>query len=203
MTLKEQPLRLLAASWRGLIGFTALGVVLALLLSLLQPFQYASTVRLLITQPGSVGLDAFTIEKSNERIAQNLSQLLLTSTFFENILAQAQGVDSSYFPSDEYDRRRLWQKSVQIQLEAGSGLMQVTIYHPDANQAKALVLAATNELAKQAPNYFGSAVRVQVIDAPLNSRWYAKPNFMDNAIYGALIGFMLGIIWSLAKKRES
>lgn len=202
MTLKEQPLRLLAASWRALIGFTVLGVMLALLLSLLQPFEYASTVRLLITQPGSIGIDAFTIEKSNERIAQNLSQLLLTSTFFENILTQAQGVETSYFPSDEYDRRKLWQNSVNIQLEAGSGLMQVTIYHPSADQAKALVLAATNELAKQAPNYFGAAVRVQVIDAPLNSRWYAKPNFVDNSVYGAVTGFMIGIIWALTRKRE-
>jgi hypothetical protein len=156
----------------------------------------------LITQPGAVGLDAFTIQKSNERIAQNLSQLLLTSTFFENILAQAQGFNTEYFPADEYERRRLWQESVAIALESGSGLMQVTVYHKNADQAKALVLAATNELAKQAPNYFGSAVRVQVIDAPLNSRWYAKPNFLNNAFYGAAVGFMLGIIWVITRKHE-
>ncbi len=202
MTVKEQPLRLLAASWPVLLGFTILGTVLGLALSLLQPLQYASTVRVLITQPGAVGLDAFTIQKSNERIAQNLSQLLLTSTFFENILGQAQGFNTEYFPADEYERRRLWQSSVAVSLEAGSGLMQVTVYHQNADQAKALVLAATNELAKQAPNYFGSAVRVQVIDAPLNSRWYAKPNFLNNAVYGAAIGFMLGIIWVITRKRE-
>ncbi|MCC7522499.1 hypothetical protein IT407_01710 [Candidatus Uhrbacteria bacterium] len=202
MTVKEQPLRLLAASWRVLAGFTILGSVLGLALSLLQPLQYASTVRVLITQPGAVGLDAFTIQKSNERIAQNLSQLLLTSTFFENILAQAQGFNTEYFPADEYERRRLWQESVAIALESGSGLMQVTVYHGNADQAKALVLAATNELAKQAPNYFGSAVRVQVIDAPLNSRWYAKPNFLNNAFYGAAVGFMLGIIWIITRKHE-
>lgn len=202
MTVKEQPLRLLAASWQVLAGFTILGSVLGLALSLLQPLQYASTVRVLITQPGAVGLDAFTIQKSNERIAQNLSQLLLTSTFFENILAQAQGFNTEYFPADEYERRRLWQESVAIALESGSGLMQVTVYHRNADQAKALVLAATNELARQAPNYFGSAVRVQVIDAPLNSRWYAKPNFLNNAFYGAAVGFMLGIIWVITRKHE-
>jgi capsular polysaccharide biosynthesis protein len=194
MTVKEQPLRVLFASWRVLVGFTVLGSVLGLALSLIQPLQYASTVRVLITQPGAVGLDAFTIQKSNERIAQNLSQLLLTSTFFENILGQAQGFDTTYFPADEYERRRLWQESISIALESGSGLMQVAVYHKNADQAKALVLAATNELARQAPNYFGSAVRVQVIDAPLNSRWYARPNFVNNAFYGAAVGFMLGII---------
>lgn len=202
MTVKEQPLRVLAASWRVLAGFTVLGSVLGLALSLVQPLQYASTVRVLITQPGAVGLDAFTIQKSNERIAQNLSQLLLTSTFFENILAQAQGFDTTYFPVDEYERRRLWQESVSIALESGSGLMQVAVYHKNADQAKALVLAATNELARQAPNYFGSAVRVQVIDAPLNSRWYARPNFVNNAFYGAAVGFMLGIIWVITRKRD-
>jgi len=202
MTIKDQPIRSLLASWRALVGLGITGALLAFALSFLQPLQYSSTVRLLITQPGSVNVDAFTVLKSNERIAQNLSQLLRTSTFFENILAQAPGVDAEYFPSEEYERRRTWNRTVSTSVDTGSGLMTVSVYHRDVAQARSLVIAASNEIAKQAPNYFGSAIRVQVIDSPLDSNWYAKPNFLNNAMYGLFTGIMLGILWSLLRKSE-
>jgi capsular polysaccharide biosynthesis protein len=202
MTIKDQPIRSLLASWRALVGLGIAGALLALAVSFLQPLQYNSTVRLLITQPGSVNVDAFTVLKSNERIAQNLSQLLRTSTFFENILAQAQGVDVDYFPAAEYERRAAWNRAISTSVDTGSGLMTVSVYHRDVTQARSLVVAASNEIAKQAPNYFGSAIRVQVIDSPLDSRWYARPNFMNNAVYGLFTGIMLGILWSLLRKPE-
>ncbi len=202
MTIKDQPIRSLLASWRALTALGIAGALLALAVSFLQPLQYSSTVRLLITQPGSISVDAFTVLKSNERIAQNLSQLLRTSTFFENIIARAPGVNADYFPNTEYDRRRAWNQAISTSVEAGSGLMTVTVYHPDVSQAHGLVIAASNEIAKQAPNYFGSAIRVQVIDSPLDSRWYARPNFVNNAIYGLFTGIMLGILWSLLRKPE-
>lgn len=202
MTIKDQPLRSLLASWRILAGLGFAGALLALAVSFLQPLQYSSTVRLLITQPGSVNVDAFTVLKSNERIAQNLSQLLRTSTFFENILSQAQGVNASYFPSEENARRQAWNKAIATSVDTGSGLMTVSVYHPEVAQARSLVVAASNEIAKQAPNYFGSAIRVQVIDSPLDSRWFARPNFINNAVYGLFTGIMLGVLWSLLRKPE-
>jgi len=202
MTIKDQPIRNLLASWKALTGLGVAGALLALAVSFLQPLQYTSTVRLLITQPGSINVDAFTVLKSNERIAQNLSQLLRTSTFFENILAQSQGVDPDYFPAAEYERRAAWNRSISTSVDTGSGLMTVSVYHKDVTQARGLVVAASNEIAKQAPNYFGSAIRVQVIDSPLDSRWFARPNFINNAMYGLFTGIMLGILWSLFRKPE-
>lgn len=175
---------------------------MAALLSFTQPLEYASTVRLLITQPGATNTDPYTVLKSNERIAQNLSQLLYTSSFFENILNQAENVDRNYFPTDEYDRRRAWSKSIGISLESGSGLMTVSIYHSNRAQARTLVLAATQELAKQAPNFFGYSVRVQVIDSPLDSRWIARPNFLNNALAGLVLGALLGLIWMVSGRRR-
>ncbi len=196
------PIQSLVKNWMLVIGMAVIGAVLAVVLSLIQPLQYSSTIRLLISQPSATSLDAYTVLKSNERIAQSLSQLLSSSTFFENILAQARGVDTSYFPQDEYDRRRLWQKTVATGVEANSGLMTVTIYHPDRGQSRSLVVAAADELTKQAPNYFGFGVRLQVIDSPLDSRWFARPNFVSNAFSGAMLGLLFGIAWVLIKKQE-
>ncbi len=194
------PLQSLQMGWKLIAGTAFLGLLLALAFSLLTPLQYSSTVRLLISQPASTSLDAYTVLKSNERIAQSLSQLLFTSTFFENILSQAEGVDSSYFPNDEFKRRQLWQQSVETGVEANSGLMTVTVYHPNREQARALVNAAAEELTKQAPNYFGFSVRLQVIDRALDSRWFARPNFAANGVFGLSIGLLLGVAWVLVQK---
>jgi hypothetical protein len=202
MILKEHPIALLRRSWPALLFGGLVGALLAALLSFIQPLEHSSTVRLLITQPGATNTDPYTILKSNERIAQNLSQLLYTSSFFENILTQAEGVDRDFFPVDEYDRRRAWGRSIGTTVEPGSGLMLVTIFHPSRDQAHALVQAATQELAKQAPNFFGYSVRVQVIDAPLDSRWIARPNFLNNALAGLILGALLGLLWMVANREK-
>lgn len=200
MHLREHPLASLRRSWSGIVLCTVAGLVLALALSFIQPLQYSSTVRLLITQPGATNIDPYTVLKSNERIAQNLALILYGSNILENILVQAQDVDKSYFPGDEYERRRLWAKTIGTSVEPGSGLMLVTAFHARRDQARALVLAASQELIKQAPNFFGYSVRVQVIDTPLDSRWYARPNFLDNGMIGLGLGLLLGLIWALLKK---
>lgn len=202
MIIKEHPIALLRRSWPALLFGGLAGALLAALLSFTQPLEYGSTVRLLITQPGATNTDPYTILKSNERIAQNLSQLLYTSSLFENILTQAEGVDRDFFPADEYDRRRAWSRMIGTSVEPGSGLMLVTIFHPNRVQARTLVSAATQELAKQAPNFFGYSVRVQVIDAPLDSRWIARPNFLNNALAGLALGALLGLLWMIANRER-
>jgi capsular polysaccharide biosynthesis protein len=200
---RTSPLQSLQLGWKLILGTSILGLFFALAFSLLTPLQYSSSVRLLISQPASTSLDAYTVLKSNERIAQSLSQLLLTSTFFENILVQAEGADRSYFPTDELRRRQLWQNSIETSVEPNSGLMTVTVYHQDRVQAHALVEAAAEELTKQAPNYFGFSVRLQVIDSAIDSRWFTRPNFVANGFFGLSIAFLLGVAWVLAQKPRS
>ncbi|MFO0764666.1 MAG: hypothetical protein U0487_01300 [Patescibacteria group bacterium] len=204
MTYKEHPLHVLALGYKRIIGYGVLGALAGFALSFLSPLEYSSSVRLLITQPNAVGVDSFTVLKSNERIAQNLSQLLGTSSFFDNIVAQAENLDRSQIPQNEYDKRKYWGRAVNVGVEAGSGLMTITVYAPQVAQARSLVVAASNEIAKQAPNYFGSTVRVAVIDSPLDSRWYARPNIPMNAAYGAIAAAMLSVAWLLLRrpKRE-
>ncbi len=180
--------------WLALIG-----ALVALGFSLASPLRYGSTMRVLITQPNAAGLDPYTAIKSTERIAANLSELIYTTTYFNNVLAQAQGFDASYFPTDEYQRRKLWKESVETQLVPGTGIMALSGFHPKRGQARILVDAAARELALETPNYFGYNVRVQVVDSPLDSPWFAKPRFLQNALIGALAGFLLGLGWILAK----
>ncbi|HPF95208.1 MAG TPA: Wzz/FepE/Etk N-terminal domain-containing protein [bacterium] len=202
MSNKEHPLQILTIGWKRIVGYTILGALAGFALSFLSPLEYSSSVRLLITQPNTVNVDSFTVLKSNERIAQNLAQLLSTSSFFDNIVAQAENLDRSQIPQNEYDKRRYWNNAINVGVEAGSGLMTITVFDERVTQARSLVVAASNEIAKQAPNYFGSVVRVAVIDSPLDSRWYARPNILMNTAYGAVIGGMLSVAWLLLRRQK-
>ncbi len=194
-------LHLYVRAWRPLILITLAGLIIALLGSALLPLKFSSTVRLLITQTNATGVDPYTAIKSTERIGQNLSEVVYTSSFF-NAIAQQQGVDLAYFPTDEIDKRDEWKNTVSINVVPGTGVMEVTVYHKDRNQATILAVDVAKELAEQAPNYFGYSVRLQIIDDPLPSRFFAKPDFVRNGGLGALFGFLVASLWVLAKMKE-
>lgn len=179
----------------------AAGLVLAAAFSLVQPLKYSSTVRLLITQTNVTGLDPYTAVKSTERIAQNLSEVLYTSSFFNAVTSDSQ-IDVSYFSTDEITKRAEWKETVSTAVTPGTGVMTVTAYHPKRSQATVLAVRVAQEIANQAPNYFGYSVRVQIIDDPLPSRFFAKPDFITNGLLGAMIGFLAASAWVLGKSRE-
>ena len=190
-----------ARGWRLLVSCTLAGLIVALGVSALQPLKYSSTVRLLITQTNATGVDPYTAIKSTERIGQNLSELVNSSSFFNAVMNQS-GIDRTYFPTDEIDKRKEWQRTVETGVVAGTGVMQVTVYHKDRTQAEAVVVAVAKELATQAPNYYGYSVRLQIIDDPLPSRFFAKPDFIQNSALGLIFGFIIGTAWILARIRQ-
>lgn len=180
---------------------TFLGLVLAVGFSLVQPLRYSSTVRLLITQTNVTGLDPYTAVKSTERIAQNLSEVVYTSSFFNAVMTKSE-IDKSYFPADEIKKRQIWRETLATGVTPGTGVMTVTAYHTSREQATLLAIRVSQEIAKQAPNYFGYSVRVQVIDDPLPSRFFAKPDFIRNGLLGGLAGFLVLTAWVLSKQRD-
>ena len=194
-------LRVYLRGWKAILIFSLLGVLLAFLFSIIQPLRVSSEVRLLITQTNATGVDPYTAIKSTERIGQNLSELVYSSSFFNAIMNQ-EGIDRSYFSTDEIDKRKEWREAIDVVVTPGTGVMTITAYHKDRAQAAALSVAVAKELAEQAPNYFGYSVRVQIIDDPLPSRFFAKPDFLTNSLMGLVIGFLLGSAYVLARMKH-
>lgn len=194
-------LRLILRAWRQVLLATLIGLVLAVAFSLVQPLRYSSSVKVLITQTNPTGLDPYTAVKSTERIAQNLGAVIYTSAFFNAVVSDP-SVVASYFPEDDIARRKKWEKTVTTVVSPGTGVMDVVAYHTDRNQAATIAVLAAKQLALQAPDLFGFSVRAQVIDAPITSRFIAKPNFVVNALYGAVAGFLLGLAWVLGRVKD-
>lgn len=192
--------RIFLRSWRLIAVSALLGLVLAVGFSLIQPLRYSSSVRLLITQTNITGLDPYTAIKSTERIAQNLTEVIYTSSFFNAVMASG-GIDASYFPQDEISKRNTWRSAVETTVTPGTGVMTVTAYHPSREQAIEIAVRVAQEIANQAPNFFGYSVRVQIIDDPLPSRFFAKPDFVRNALFGAIGGFLVASAWVFGRSK--
>lgn len=109
-------------------------------------------------------------------------------------------IDRAYFPDDEISKRAKWRNAIGTAVTPGTGVMKVIAYHPSRAQATQMAVAVAQEIAKLAPNYFGYSVRVQIIDDPLPSRFFAKPDFVRNGLFGALVGFLLASAWILGRK---
>lgn len=192
MSYKYVQLTPILYGWPTMLLFAACGVVLAVLLSLTQPLEYSSTTRILITQElGAV--DAYTASRSAERIADDLSSVVYTSTFFDKVLATSFPIDKTYFPIDTIKQRHKWEKTIVASVSRSSGLLSIRAYHPDVTQAEQIARAVAYVITNEGWTYTsGSNITVQIVDEPLNSRYPVRPNLPVNAISGFFLGALGG-----------
>jgi capsular polysaccharide biosynthesis protein len=188
----------LQRGWFSITCFALLGLVVSLLVSFVQPLKYSSTVRLLVRQDTGTAVDAYTASRAEESIATNLTEILYTTTFFDGVMSAGFSIDPKTFPTDDYNRRKEWAKTISASVEHGSGLLTLTAYHQDPKQAEQIVRAAAFVLTQKAGDYTsGGHVTVQLIDAPLNSRWPVKPNLLVNGLSGLVLGGLFGVAYVL------
>src|SRR3989338_9490681 len=90
--------------WFTTIAYALVGLVLALVVSFVQPLRYSSTVRLLVLQDVGSAVDAYTASRSEERIADNLSTIIYTTTFFDQVMGAGFGIDQTVFPENDSKR---------------------------------------------------------------------------------------------------
>jgi len=190
-------------NWHSVLMFGLLGLVLALIISFVQPLKYSSTTRMLILQDVGSGVDAYTASRSEERIADNLSTLIYTSTFFDQVMGAGFSIDQSIFPNDPSKQRKVWGKTVKATVARGSGLLSVSAFHRDINQAEQIVRAISFVLTARAKEYTsGGNVSVRLVDEPLNSRWPVQPNIIANILSGFILGGFVGIAFIILQSER-
>lgn len=208
MTYTYIQLTPLLRGWHTIVLSGACGLVLAILLSLLSPLNYSASTSVLITQQLS-GVDAYTAIRSAEGIASNLSGVIYTSDFFTKVMDSGTNIDKSYFPADELDLRKLWEKTVTASVSQSSGILEITAYHPNPAQAKEIAAAVANVFVNQGYTYIsGSDVSIKVVDNPLASRYPVRPNLPINGLSGLFLGLIGGaayvyIVADRQKRRHS
>lgn len=181
------------ANWPRILLYASIGLVLAVLLSLLRPLEYSATTRIGITQElGSV--DAYTASRSAERIADNLSDAVYFTAVFNELLDAYPDIDATYFGATEKKRRERWGNAITTSVTRGNGLLTIRVYHTSSEQAGLISGAIAEYLAAEGWKYTsGADISIQVVDDVLLSAWPVRPNIPMNAFSGLLLGGLAGV----------
>lgn len=180
--------------------FALLGLVLAMIISFVQPLRYSSTVRLLILQDLGSSVDAYTASRSEERIAEDLSTIIYTSTFFDQVFSSGFPLSKKNFPNNDIKRRKEWARTVDATVAHGTGLLTIAAYNTDVTQAEQMVRAISSVLTQHVKEYTsGGNVEMRLVDAPLNSQWPVKPNILANIVSGFFLGGLVGAAYVLLR----
>jgi capsular polysaccharide biosynthesis protein len=187
-------------------GKIILGAVVGLAVFLVAgfffPWEYSATSRLLVIPSSSLGVDPYTAIKSAERISENLSQVVHTSSFFERVVKTQQqfNFDPTVFTGlTEVKRRAAWDREVVTEVVPGTGFFNIKVYNKDKQQALNWASAISYALSTQGFEYTSSNVQIKIVDTPLASRFITRPNFLLFGFLGLVVGALLGAIYILFK----
>ena len=179
--------------WKRIAVFAVATAAFAAAVSFAFPLRYGATMRLLMIQSQLSAADPYTAIKASERISDNLAQILYTTDFYDKVMEAQFNVDESYFAGDERRERRRWKDAISTQVLRGSGMLDVTVYHTDPDQAEQISQAIAFVLTTEGWEYIGGGdLQVRVVDEPLVSRWPVRPNVPANAFMGLVLGGIAG-----------
>jgi len=172
--------------------------------SILFPRQYSADSQILIITRDRYGVDPYTQAKAAERVGENLAQIMKTADFYNKVMDSAHTFDKDSWKniSTERLRRKNWQKDVLANVVYGTSLMKITVYRDTPQEAIALSNAVTQTITARGWEYVGGDVVIKVVGDPLASRWYARPNFVMNGVFGFLVGAFLAALWVIRYKKH-
>ncbi|MEK7644394.1 MAG: Wzz/FepE/Etk N-terminal domain-containing protein [Patescibacteria group bacterium] len=157
------------------------------------PLQYRADAQVLIIPKSRLGVDPYTVVKSAERVGDNLVQILQTDDFLNKVRANA-GAELDWAKFDKLNdrqKRKAWPKMVAAGVVYGTGVVNVSAYHTNADEAKKIARVVVNTLETVGWEYVGADVIIKGVNNPVATRWPARPNLAVNAVLGFLAGAML------------
>jgi capsular polysaccharide biosynthesis protein len=185
--------------WKKIMFFGIVAMVAAAGLSFLETLKYSSQIRMLIIQPAALNVDPYTAIRSAEQIGNNLAQVVYTTDFFQKVTGASNAsfvIDPTYFPDNDAKRRKKWIQTVSVKVENGTGLLNITVYHPNKEQATSIARAIAYVMTTEGANYVGgTALQIRLVDEPLVSRFPVKPNIPVNGFTGLILGALFGIAY--------
>jgi capsular polysaccharide biosynthesis protein len=193
--------KILRKNWELVALVTGLAIVIALVVSLVSPFQYSASTQILIIQKQEKNLDAYTATKSAERIGKNLASIISTSSFYNEVIESNSSI-SSKFPTDSTERRKAWKKNIQADVIPESGILQIKVYDVDRSYASQLVRSIAYVLVNKGAEYHGGGtdVEIKVVDDVYISKYPDRPNIVLNLGIALIAGILLGSYWVIMRE---
>lgn len=202
--LHASPFTSIARQWKTLLLWGILCALFASALSLLFPLEYRADAGVYIISKSRYGVDPYTVVKSAEQVGQNIVQVIKTQDFFDKVMADIDPVfDKSQFQNvTDRVRTKHWQKAVDGSVVFGTGVLSVSAYNTDPNQAKILAGALVDTLVQKGYEYIGGDVTIKQVNKPIVTRFPVRPNLPINAAIGFVIGMILSGIFITSKSKR-
>lgn len=192
-------LELILKKKKTLINILIIFFVISLALGFLNGIKYGSVSKVLVIQKSIAGTDVYTLNRSNEYLSGVLSSVVVSDSFFEEVMNAGFNIDKDYFTEEKNikDQLEKWQKTVAAKPLLESGIIEVSVFHPDKFQAEQIARAVNFVLITKNENYLSSGgnVIIKVIDKPVVSDWPVKPNLPMNLSLGLLFGLVIGLTY--------
>lgn len=160
-----------------------------------QPLKYEANSKLLLVQNFGSAVDPYTASKSNEYLSDILASVTTSDYFFRDVMNAGFNIDQSYFPERADKKIKMWQKTVSAKSINDTGIIAISVYHPDKYQLEQIARAVNYVLKTKNSQYHGGGDRVSVktIDEPIISNWPTKPNVFLNFGLAMILGLVFGL----------
>jgi capsular polysaccharide biosynthesis protein len=190
-------LRLVFAKKQTIFSVVFLFVILAILLTVIQPLRYSTESKLLIVQEYPRGTDPYVISKSNQTLSNVLAEVVSSNTFFHEVMNSGFGIDKGYFKSEPKKQVEEWRRTVSARTFGDAGILVVNIYHTDRQQSEQIAMAVNQTMKAKHGLFHGNPenVNIKVIDQPLSSDWPVRPNIFMNLIAGFSFGLVFALVY--------
>ena len=191
--MPSHPLSLVLKRWKFVLLFGAILAILSGGATVFFPLEYRADAQVLIISKSRYGVDPYTVVKSAERVGENIVAVMKTDDFRDKVRAQpGYAIDWGRFDAlNERARRRAWPEMVGSSVVYGTGVLNVSAYHPNPDQARALAGASVGALVSRAWEYVGGDVILKVVNTPVVTRWPVRPNLALNTVLGGVVGVIL------------
>ena len=164
---------------------------------LLQEFKFGTKSKILVIQEGYGRVDPYAVSRSVEYLSDLFSRVIYSNSFFSLVVSSDFDIEESYFGEDATKQMKKWKKTISAKAVENSGIININIYHPDANQAKQIALAVNHILITQNQNYqgLGDSVKISVLDQPVVSKYPVKPDLFFNLLFIFGLSLLFGLIY--------
>ena len=200
-------LGLLKAKKQTIGSLVVMFLLLGIILTAVQPFKYSSSLRLLVFQStnNQTALDPYAVTRSNEYLSGVLAKVTQSNSFYERVINANFAIEQDYFGNTPKKQAKQWLKTVSVKTMGETGIIAITAYHTDHQQAEQIARAVGHVLMTQHTNYhgLGDSVKIKLLDEPITSSYPVRPNLVLNLILAIVLGlvFSLSYIYLLPKSR--
>jgi capsular polysaccharide biosynthesis protein len=180
-----------------LVSIFLIFLILGAVFIFLQDFKFSSKSKVLVVQEGYGRVDPYAVSRSVEYLSDLFSRVTYSNSFFMMVMDSNFEFDRSYFGSDSVKQMKTWEKTLGVKTVENSGIINVSVFHPDARQAKQINLAVNQVLINNNQNYqgLGDSVKISVIDQPVVSKYPVKPNLILNFFFIVGLSLVFGLMY--------